>query len=95
VQLTAPAVSRVVAVHKARFQRCFTRHRVDLPSRQGTLTLRFTIASTGQVSEATTDLEGTQVSACVVQVVRSIAFPPHVDVEVRVPIALNWDLPEG
>jgi len=95
VQLTPTMVSRAVAAHKARFQRCFIQHRGDLPARTGTLTVRFAIASTGRVAEASTDLEGTAVSACVVGVVKGIGFPRHVDAEVRVPVALTWDLTDG
>jgi hypothetical protein len=47
------------------------------------------------VTEATSDLEGTSVSGCVVAVVRTIGFPRHVDAEVRVPVALTWDLTQG
>jgi serine/threonine-protein kinase len=95
VQLTPILVSRAIAANKARFQRCFVVHEADLPARTGTLTLRFSIASSGRVSEASSDLEGTPVSSCVVGVVKSIAFPRHVHAEVRVPIALTWDLTQG
>jgi serine/threonine-protein kinase len=95
VELTPALVSRTITASKARFQRCFLQHQADLPARTGTLTVRFSIASSGRVTEATSDLEGTSVSGCVVAVVRTIGFPRHVDAEVRVPVALTWDLTQG
>ena len=92
VVLTTAMVSRTVGAAKGRIQKCFKDHRADLPAPQGTLTLQFTIASSGRVSSATTDLPGTKVSSCIEGVVKSLGFPRHVDLEVRVPLALGWDV---
>ncbi|MCC6336296.1 MAG: serine/threonine protein kinase [Myxococcales bacterium] len=92
VVLTTALVSKGVSGAKGRIQRCFRDHRDELPSAQGTLKLQFTIASSGKVTAASTDLPGTKVSKCIEAAVRALSFPRHVDLEVRVPIALAWDV---
>jgi hypothetical protein len=92
VVLTTALVSKGVSGAKGKIQKCFRDHRDELPSPQGTLKLQFTIASSGKVTAASTDLPGTKVSKCVEGAVRAISFPRHVDQEVRVPIALAWDV---
>ncbi|MEW5742803.1 MAG: protein kinase [Myxococcota bacterium] len=92
VVLTTALVSKGVSGAKGRIQKCFRDFRDELPSPQGTLKLQFTIASSGKVTAATTDLPGTKVSKCIEGAVKAINFPRHVDLEVRVPIALAWDV---
>lgn len=94
IVLTTAIVQRAIGQNKGRFQRCFTEHRDDLPGRSGAVLLTFVIASTGRVSEATTDLPLTSgASKCLTQVVKTISFPRNVDQGVRVPISLSYDLP--
>ncbi len=92
VVLTTAAVQKVVGANKARIQRCFKDNKRDLPGQKGSLKVQFTIASSGKVSQVQTELEGTQVARCVAGVVKAMRFPPHVDQEVRVPIALGYDV---
>jgi hypothetical protein len=92
VLLTTAMVAKGVSGAKAKIQKCFRDHRDELPSPQGTLKLQFTIASSGKVTAASTDLPGTKVSSCVEAALRAISFPRHVDQEVRVPLALAWDV---
>jgi serine/threonine-protein kinase len=92
VLLTTAMVAKGVSGAKAKIQKCFRDHRDELPSPQGTLKLQFTIASSGKVTAASTDLPGTKVSNCVEAALRAISFPRHVDQEVRVPLALAWDV---
>jgi hypothetical protein len=94
ISLTPVIVQRGISQNKARFQKCFFDHRADLPSKSGAVMLRFVIASTGRVTEASTDLPGTSgASKCLEGVVKSITFPRNVDNGVRVPISLGYDLP--
>ncbi|HEY0883146.1 MAG TPA: AgmX/PglI C-terminal domain-containing protein, partial [Archangium sp.] len=92
VTLTTAMVQKGISQQKARFQKCFKDNKAELPSAQGTLKVQFAIASSGKVSSATTDLAGTKVSGCIEKAVKGIVFPRHVDLEVRVPIALSWDV---
>jgi hypothetical protein len=92
VTLTTALVQRGISQNKARFQKCFKDNKAELPSPQGTLKVQFAIASTGKVSSASTDLSGTKVSSCIEKAVKGMVFPRHVDLEVRVPIALSWDV---
>jgi serine/threonine-protein kinase len=92
VTLTTAMVQKGISQQKARFQKCFKDNKAELPSPQGTLKVQFAIASSGKVSSATTDLAGTKVSGCIEKAVKGIVFPRHVDLEVRVPIALSWDV---
>jgi serine/threonine-protein kinase len=92
VVLTTSAVQRVVAANKGRLEQCFKDHKEDLPTTKGNLTVEFAIASSGRVSGVRTELEGTGVARCVAGVMKSLRFPPHVDQEVRVPIALSYDV---
>jgi hypothetical protein len=92
VVLTTAMVSKAVSGAKAKIQKCFKDHRADLPSPQGTLSLQFVIAGSGKVTQASTNLPNTGVSRCIEGVVKGIAFPRHVDLEVRVPLALGWDV---
>jgi hypothetical protein len=54
--------------------------------------VNFVIASTGKVTSVTTDRPGTKVSRCIETAMKGVSYPRHVDLEVRVPIALNWDV---
>lgn len=92
VVLTTVMVQKAIGQNKARFERCFKEHKADLPGQTGTVMVQFTIAGSGKVSQATTDRPGTGVSKCLEGVVKAISFPRHVDLEVRVPIALNYDV---
>jgi hypothetical protein len=92
VTLTTAMVQKGISQNKGRFQKCFKDNKPELPAPQGTLKVTFAIASTGKVSSVGTDLEGTKVSRCIESAVRSMVFPRHVDLEVRVPIALSWDV---
>ena len=92
VRLTTAMVQKGISQNKARFQKCFKDNKAELQAGQGTLKVTFAIASSGKVSTVSTDLEGTKVSNCIEAVVRAMVFPRHVDVEVRVPIALSWDV---
>ncbi|MDP2275906.1 MAG: protein kinase [Archangium sp.] len=92
VTLTTAMVQKGISLNKGRFQKCFKENKPELPAPQGTLKVTFAIASTGRVSSVSTDLEGTSVSKCIQSVVKGMTFPRHVDLEVRVPIALNWDV---
>jgi serine/threonine-protein kinase len=92
VTLTTALVQRGISQNKARFQKCFKDNKAELPAPQGTLKVQFAIASTGKVSSASTDLSGTKVSSCIEKAVKGMVFPRHVDLEVRVPIALSWDV---
>ncbi len=92
VTLTTAMVQKGISQNKGRFQKCFKENKPELPAAQGTLKVTFAIASTGRVSSVSTDLEGTSVSKCIQSAVKGMTFPRHVDLEVRVPIALNWDV---
>jgi serine/threonine-protein kinase len=92
VSLTTAMVQRGISQNKGHFQKCFKDNKPELPSAQGTLRVTFAIASTGRVSSVSTDLPGTKVSNCIEAAVRAMVFPRHVDLEVRVPIALSWDV---
>ncbi len=92
VTLTTAMVQKGISQNKGRFQKCFKDNKPELPGTQGTLKVTFAIASTGKVSTVTTDLEGTRVSKCIEVAVKGMIFPRHVDLEVRVPIALSWDV---
>ena len=92
VRLTTAMVQKGISQNKGRFQKCFKDNKPELPSAQGTLKVTFAIASTGKVSTVSTDIEGTKVSNCIEIAVRAMVFPRHVDAEVRVPIALSWDV---
>ncbi len=92
VTLTTAMVQKGVAQGRARIQQCFKAHKAELPAAQGTLMVNFVIASSGKVTAVTTDRPGTQVSRCIEVAMKSLSYPRHVDLEVRVPIALNWDV---
>lgn len=92
VTLTTAMVQKGISQNKGRFQKCFKENKPELPGPQGTLKVSFAIASTGKVSTVSTDLEGTRVSKCIEGAVKGMVFPRHVDLEVRVPIALSWDV---
>jgi serine/threonine-protein kinase len=92
ISLTAAIVSKGISQNKGRIQACFKDHKADLPSSKGVIVVKFAIASTGKVTEATTDLPNTGVSRCIEAVVKSIGYPRHVDQEVRVPIQLEYDV---
>jgi hypothetical protein len=92
IVLTPAVVQRVIAANKQKFTTCFRDHKADLPSSTGTIKVMFSIASSGKVASATTELEGTHVGRCVNEVVKAMRFPRHVDAEVRVPIALAYDV---
>ena len=92
VTLTTALVQKGISANKARFQKCFKDNKAELPAAQGSLKVTFAIASTGRVSSVSTDLPGTKVARCIEAAVRAMTFPRHVDLEVRVPIALNWDV---
>ncbi len=92
ISLTAGIVSRGISQAKGRIQACFKDHQADLPSRKGVMVVKFAIASTGKVTEVTTDLPNTGVSRCIEGVVKGISYPRHVDQEVRVPIQLDYDV---
>jgi serine/threonine-protein kinase len=92
VTLTTAMVQRGVAQTKGRIQACFKEHKAELPAPQGTLMVNFVIASTGKVTSVTTDRPGTKVSRCIETAMKGVSYPRHVDLEVRVPIALNWDV---
>jgi hypothetical protein len=78
---------------KSRFSRCFKEHKADLPTPSGTLRVDFQIAGSGKVTKVQTSLPGTGVSKCVEGIIRSLAFPRHVDVAVGVPLPITWDMP--
>jgi serine/threonine-protein kinase len=92
VTLTTAMVQKGISQNKGRFQKCFKDNKPELPAPQGQMKVTFAIASTGKVSTVSTDLEGTQVSKCIQGAVKGMIFPRHVDLEVRVPIALSWDV---
>ena len=92
VTLTTAMVQKGISQNKGRFQKCFKDNKPELPAAQGTLKVTFAIGSSGKVSTVQTDLEGTQVSKCIQGAVKGMIFPRHVDLEVRVPIALSWDV---
>ncbi|MDP1826711.1 MAG: protein kinase [Archangium sp.] len=92
VSLTTAMVQKGISANKGRFQKCFKDNKPELPAAQGTLKVTFAIASSGRVSSVSTDLQGTKVSRCIEAAVRGMVFPRHVDLEVRVPIALSWDV---
>lgn len=92
VTLTSAMAQRLVWQNKSRFQQCFKEHRAELPAEQGTLKVSFTIASSGKVTSASTDLPTSQVSKCIEAAVRQIVFPRHVDLEVGMRVALTWDV---
>ncbi len=92
VTLTTAMVQKGISQNKARFQKCFKDNKPELPAAQGQMKVTFAIVSTGKVSTVSTDLEGTQVSKCIQGAVKGMIFPRHVDLEVRVPIALSWDV---
>jgi serine/threonine-protein kinase len=92
VTLTTAMVQKGVAQARPRIQQCFKVNKAELPSAQGTLMVNFVIAGSGKVTAVSTDRAGTAVSKCIEAAVRSVTYPRHVDLEVRVPIALNWDV---
>ncbi len=92
VTLTTAMVLKQLNQGKPRFQKCFKDNKPELPTPQGTLVVNFGIASSGRVTTVTTSLPGTKVSKCIEKVVGSMIFPRHVDVEVRVPLPMSWDV---
>jgi serine/threonine-protein kinase len=92
ISLTPAIVGKGISQAKGRIQACFKDHKADLPSSKGLMVVKFAIASTGKVTEVTTDLPNTGVSRCIEGVVKAISYPRHVDQEVRVPIQLDYDV---
>ncbi|MFZ5440542.1 MAG: protein kinase domain-containing protein [Myxococcota bacterium] len=92
ITLTTVLVQKTLNQNKARFQKCFKEHKAELPAPQGTLNVNFVIASSGKVSSVSTSMEGTAVSRCVEKAVGAMVFPRHVDLEVRVPLPMSWDV---
>jgi len=93
VTLTPLMISKQISAVKSRFSRCFKEHKADLPTPSGTLRVDFQIAGSGKVTKVQTSLPGTGVSKCVEGIIRSLAFPRHVDVAVGVPLPITWDRP--
>lgn len=76
--LSREVIRRVIRRHINRVRHCYERQLQSEPSLEGRLTIRFTIAATGNIQSATAaadTLHSGAVQSCVVQVVRSMRFP--------------------
>jgi len=76
--LSREVIRRVIRRHINRVRYCYERQLQSEPSLEGRLTIRFTIAATGnsQSAAAVADTLGSgAVQSCVVQVVRTMRFP--------------------
>jgi hypothetical protein len=71
-------IRRYIRQKTAQFQHCYERRLIVQHDLEGTVTLQFTIAGSGQVTSANASGMDSEVASCSADVVRSIQFPrPH------------------
>ncbi|MCK6552108.1 TonB family protein [Myxococcota bacterium] len=78
-KLSREDIQRTIDVHLARFMSCYQVRLQRRPELQGEVALRFTIAVTGEVVDATTKsstLQDTAAERCLVAVMQTLKFPP-------------------
>jgi serine/threonine protein kinase len=92
VKLTAQLIEGVVRARYGAFTRCFQDNKADLPGAEGQLQLTFTIAGSGKVTQAKSDLSGKPVSRCIESQVQNLRFPVNKDKEVTLTLPLRYQV---
>jgi serine/threonine-protein kinase len=97
IQLTPKDIANVVSGSRARLLGCFERHRSALPSNEGQVTLIFSIAAAGAVTQArveTPGFESSPLSTCIATQIKALRFPRHTDKEVTMHLPFVYRITE-
>jgi hypothetical protein len=78
------------AVRQADLTSCFQKFKSDLPSEEGRLMVKFRVVPGGRIIEATTDLPGTKVSACVEERIKKVRVNCYTGGDSTANLPLDW-----
>ena len=89
-RLTEPLILKVIRQNYGGLARCLSTHDKDLEGDKGQVKVRMTIASSGKVAEAKSELADREVGRCLEAHARSIRFPAHKDKEVSFVLPVQY-----
>ena len=89
IVLTEKVVQRVVSEYRRQLEACCQKYKDDLPSAQGQMRITFTIATSGKVTNATSEFDNKEVGKCLGKIVKGMRFPRHKpnDVTLTLPVS--------
>ena len=88
--LTERGILAVVRQNYGGLARCVTQHEADLPGQAGLVKLRLTIASSGRVTQASSEHGDKDVGRCLEEHARTLKFPAHRDREVSIVLPVQY-----